>query len=72
MTEREQTAAQLCRIAADDFRYGEKAQMQAIESLANFTEFPFVLATLRRMAGDDFTYGERASLKAMEILGRVR
>lgn len=58
MTSREAVAAQLCRVASDDFRYGDKAQMQALDSLVNFLDFPFVVNTLRRMACGDFHYGE--------------
>ncbi|MFQ5715286.1 MAG: hypothetical protein ACE5GU_14770 [Candidatus Scalinduaceae bacterium] len=70
-TQRHDVAKQLCRVAVDDYRYGEKAQMQALDSLANFLDIPFVVKTLQRMAGDDYTYGEKASMRALRILGKI-
>ena len=71
LMEREKTAARLCRVAVDDFQYGEKAQMNALDSLEGFTDIPFVVQALRGMTGDDFRYGEKATLKAIHILERM-
>ncbi len=71
LIEREKTAAHLCRIAVDDVHHGEKAQMNALDSLEGFTDIPFIVQALQRMTGDDFHYGEKATLKAIHILGRM-
>lgn len=71
MIEREKSAAHLCRIVVDDSHYGDKARMNALDSLEGFTDIPFVVQALQRMTGDDFHYGEKASLKAIHILGRM-
>jgi hypothetical protein len=69
--QRQNVAIQLCQIALDEFRYGEEAQMEALDSLANFLSFPFVVNTLQKIAGDDFHFGEKASMRALRILGKI-
>ncbi len=71
LIEREKTAAHLCRVAVYDSQYGEKAQMNALDSLEGFTDLPFAVQALRGITKDDFHYGEKATLKAIHILGRM-
>lgn len=71
LIDREKTAAHLCRVAVDGVHCGEKAQLNALDSLEGFTDIPFVVQALRGMTGDDFHYGEKATLKAIHILGRM-
>ncbi len=71
LIEREKTAAHLCRVAVYDSHYGEKAQLNALDSLEGFTDIPFVVQALRGMTEDNFHYGEKTTLKAIHILGRM-
>jgi hypothetical protein len=62
----------LCKMAGDDFHFGELASLEAISTLGAYLDSEMAVAHLLKIASSDFHFGEEAQMAALKSLTKRR